>query len=38
MELHKQLGVEIPEADYARLRSLTDVVNDVANALGAPAP
>jgi acyl carrier protein len=38
MELHKQLRIEIPEADYARLGSLTDVVNYVANALEVPAP
>jgi acyl carrier protein len=38
MELHKQLGVEVPEADYARLRSVSDVVNYVANTLGVPAP
>ena len=27
MELHRQLGVEVPEADYAKLGSLTDAVN-----------
>ena len=38
MELHKQLGVEVAEADYARLGTLSDVVNYVANALGVPVP
>lgn len=36
MELHKQLRVEIPEADYAKLASLSDVASYVANALRVP--
>jgi len=31
--LHKQFGVEIPEADYARLVTLDDVVNYVSHKL-----
>jgi acyl carrier protein len=27
MELHKQLGVDVPEADYGRLGSLTQIVD-----------
>jgi len=36
MELRRQLGVEVPEADYAKLGSLADVVNYVAARLGVP--
>ena len=37
MELHKQLGVEVPEADYQKLASLTGIVDYVASQLGMPA-
>jgi acyl carrier protein len=36
MAVHKQLGVEVPEADYAKLGRLADVVNYVAARLGVP--
>ncbi|MGE8451855.1 MAG: acyl carrier protein [Pseudomonadales bacterium] len=32
--LHEKLGVDIPEADYARLVTLDDVVAYIANATG----
>ena len=35
--LHERLAVEIPEADYARLVTLDDVVGYLARKLGAAA-
>jgi acyl carrier protein len=35
MELHTQLGIEVPEADYPRLASLAGAVNYVAAKAGA---
>ena len=37
MELHKQLGIAVPEADYGRLASVGDVVDYVAATLDLPA-
>ena len=37
MELHKQLGIAVPEADYGRLGSVGDVVDYVAATLDVPA-
>jgi acyl carrier protein len=37
MELHRQLGVEVPESDYQKLATLTGVVDYVAAQLGMPA-
>jgi acyl carrier protein len=34
VELHKRLGVEIPEADYSRLASLRDITAYAAVRLG----
>jgi len=34
--LHERLSVEIPEADYARLVTLDDVVGYLARKLGVP--
>jgi len=36
--LHKQFGIEIPEADYARLVTLDDVVNYVSHKLSERNP
>ena len=36
MELHKQLGVAVPEADYGRLASVADAVDYVAANLDVP--
>ncbi len=35
--LHKTLGVDIPEADYAKLATLDGAVAYLARRLGAPA-
>jgi acyl carrier protein len=35
MELHKQLGVEVPEADYGKLASLNRAVDYVATKTAA---
>ena len=37
MELHRQFGVEIPEADYEKLATLAGVVDYVAAGLGVPS-
>jgi acyl carrier protein len=37
MELHRQLGVEVPESDYEKLASLTGVVDYVVARRGMPA-
>jgi acyl carrier protein len=37
MELHRQLGVEVPEVDYQKLGSLSGAVDYVAARLGVPA-
>lgn len=37
MELHTQLGVAVPEADYGRLASVLDAVDYVAARLDLPA-
>jgi len=36
MELHRQLGVEVPESDYQKLATLTGIVDYVATRLGLP--
>jgi len=38
MELHKQVGVAVPEADYGKLASVAEAVDYVAARLGLPAP
>jgi acyl carrier protein len=38
MELHRELGVEIPEVDYQKLETLSGAVDYVAARLGVPAP
>lgn len=35
MELHKQLGVDVPEADYDKLGSLTRIVDYLTAKAGA---
>jgi acyl carrier protein len=37
LELHRQLGVEVPESDYQKLTSLTAIADYVAARLGTPA-
>lgn len=37
IQLHKQLGVEVPEADYPKLASLAGAVDYLAARLGGPA-
>jgi acyl carrier protein len=37
VELHKQFGVEVPEADYAKLASVAGAVDYLARRLGASA-
>ena len=37
IELHKACGVDVPEADYAKLASVTGAVDYLAPRLGAPA-
>lgn len=34
MELHKQLGVDVPEVDYAKLGSLDATVDYLASRVG----
>jgi acyl carrier protein len=36
MELHKRLGVDVPESDYGQLISVSAVVDYVAARLGTP--
>jgi acyl carrier protein len=36
MELHKQLGVDVPESDYGKLVSVSAAVDYVAARLGKP--
>jgi acyl carrier protein len=38
MELHKQLGVDVPESDYRRLASVATIVDYLAARLGTPVP
>jgi acyl carrier protein len=37
MELHRQVGVAVPEADYGKLASVADAVDYVAARLNVPA-
>jgi acyl carrier protein len=37
IELHRSLGVEVPEADYGKLATINGVVDYVASRLGAAA-
>jgi acyl carrier protein len=36
MELHKRLGVDVPEPDYGKLVSVSAVVHYVATRVGTP--
>jgi acyl carrier protein len=37
MELHKQVGVDVPEADYGKLASIAGAIEYVAARLGVAA-
>ena len=37
MELHRRLGVDVPEADYGKIASIDDAVDYAAARLGVPA-
>jgi acyl carrier protein len=37
MELHKQVGATVPDADYGKLASVADAVDYVAARLGVSA-